>query len=190
MKIANTTIPQPFAGSWITAGALAAPATIPIVLTLGGASSSGSDATNIFIPGDFALIINADGSNAENVFITAVSGNTVTLGYKKNLQPGVVTEKTHPVGTIGTGAFILINNVYNNYYMQTEDGNTAVMYLGNAWNMTATFRRIAKLQKVTGGTQPIDTSDTENFFGNPFAASELWVLGTANDQFTPVFSQV
>jgi len=176
LSVQSTTVPQPLLGSWITAG-IGAPATRPITLT------PGNDATNLFHPGDPAWIIDPNGANAEAVLISGVSGNTVTLGPQSSMDAlggaNPVTRSTHVSGAFGVGSFILLNFDVNNVYVSFEDGATgAWLYLGNAINMTATYRRFAKLAKVAAGTQPQAYGAAESSPGNPFRTSEFWVLGT------------
>lgn len=183
LSVQSTTVAQPLLGSWITAG-IGAPSNHPITLTLGTATSSGNDATNLFRPGDPVWLVNADGSGAEAVAISGVSGNTVTLGPQTTMDaiggPNPVTRFAHASGAFGTGTFIALSWDANNVYVTYEDGATgAWLYLGNAYNMTATYRRIAKLAKVTGGTQPQSYSASMASPGNPFRVSEMWVLGTS-----------
>lgn len=194
--IQTTNTPQPLCGSWVTAG-LGNPSNAPITLTLGAATTSGNDATNIFAVGSHALLINPPGSalgaNAEDVYIGAVSGNTVTLNPKASLgtQPGglsPVTELAHTSGVFNTGTFIIPNFHANNMFVAREDGGTGVwMYIGNNPSMTATFRRIVKLNNVGANVMPFNYSATENFFGAPFAVSEIYVMGTAADQYNVSF---
>ena len=56
--------------------------------------------------------------------------------------------------------------------------------------MTATFRRIVKLAKSATGSMPFNFGATENYFGNPFVMSELWVYGTATDLYNVSFAIV
>ena len=194
-KLQSSTVPQPLVGSWITAG-IGGPSNAPLTLTLGTAMNAGNDATQIFQAGDHALLVDPSGANAEDVYISATSGNTVTLNPKANLGTGVsgmspVTEKTHVSGVFGTGTFIILNNQANNLFVSFEDGATGSwLYIGNAFNMTAVFRRIVKLAKVASGNMPFNYGATMNFFGNPFAMSELWVLGTLNDLYNVSFAIV
>lgn len=184
MKLAGV-VPQPYIGSWITAGAVTAPSKVPLSITLGTACSTGNDATQLFLPGDPVLLIDPAGTNGENCRIQSISANTVTLGPQNDDQNWVI-RNPHVAGAFGTGTFIALAIDVNNIYFQTEDGNTGNwFYLGNQFNFTAAFKRINKLAKVTALTQPYSYSASENYFGNPFRTSELWVLGTAGDQWTP-----
>jgi hypothetical protein len=180
--VASTVIPQPLVGSWVTAG-LDGPAKNPITLTLGTATSSGNDAANIFRPGDQAWLINAGGTNPEPVLISSVLNNTLILGQQNvgavvgGINP--VTIYQHASGGIGTGTFILLQMNFNNIYVTLEDGATGQwLYLGNAWNMTATSHRISKLAKVAANVMPYFYSASESSPANPFSSSELWTLGT------------
>jgi hypothetical protein len=192
-KIQSNTVPQPMVGSWISAG-IGGPSNAPITLTLGTATSAGNDATNIFKAGDHALLLDPSGANAEDVYISAVSGNTVSLGPKAQLGTGPgglspVTEFSHVSGAFGTGTFITPNGQANNLFVACEDGNTGTwLYIGNAFNMTATFRRIVKLAKTAAGVMPFNYGATENFFGAPFPMSELFVFGTLNDLYNVSFA--
>jgi hypothetical protein len=185
MKLAGA-VPQPLIGSWITAGVgITTPSRQPLTLTLGNACSAGNDAAQLFGLGDPVLLIDPNGANGENCRISAVSGNTVTLGPQNDDQ-NWVTRYPHVAGAFATGTFISLGIDVNNVYVQTEDGNTgAWFYIGSQYNFTAAFGRISKLAKVVAGVQPYSYSASENFFGAPFRASELWVLGTAGDQWTP-----
>src|SRR5579864_1475270 len=124
-SIQTTNTPQPLCGSWVTAG-LAGPSNAPITLTLGAATTSGNDATNIFAVGSHALLINPPGgalaANAEDVYISAVLNNTVTLGPKASLGTGPggmspVTELAHVSGAFNTGSFIIPNFHANNLFV-------------------------------------------------------------------------
>jgi hypothetical protein len=196
--VVNTTnTPQPLVGSWVTAGfPVGVPSPAPITLTLGTATTSGNDATNIFGTGpQIALLIDpaatSPATTLENVNITSSTGNTVTLGYKVGYgagQPsgqGVVTEKVHTNGVFGTGSFIIPAQQANNVFVAREDGGTGTwFYIGNAFNMSATFRRIVKLANVSAGTMPFNYGATENYFGNWLEVDSLWCMGTANDQYS------
>src|SRR4029077_11537680 len=84
----------------------------------------------------------------------------------------------------GTGTFIMLNIDANNLYLQFEDGATGQwLYIGNAFNFTATSHRVVKLSKVPANSQPIEWRSTENFYGSPFRVSELWSLGTTGDTY-------
>ena len=196
-SLQSNTVPQPLCGSWITAG-ISTPSRSALTLTLGSATSSGNDATNIFggsagqsIAGMNALIVDPSGANAEDVLITSVLNNTVTLGYKKTGVgggAGVVTEYSHVSGAFGTGSFIIPNGTANNFVVVAEDGNTGnFLYIGNSYNMTATFRRIFKLPKTSTNGNPYYYFATGYAFGNSFPMSEIWVLGTSGDLYTPFF---
>jgi hypothetical protein len=180
MAAQSSTVPQPLVGSWITAGIGAASAN-PFIATLGVQTTVGNDATNIFKAGDRALLVDFDGTDTEDVVITAVLNNTVTIGVNKDT--GVATRFGHASGAFGAGTFIIFHGLVNNFYLQMQDGSTGPDYLGNAFNMTATFRRIVKMKGIASGAQPIDYSATMNFFGNPIDISELWLLGTITDQY-------
>jgi hypothetical protein len=193
-KIQGAT-PQPLVGSWVSAG-LGNPVNSPIVLTLGTMTSAGNDAAQVFKAGDHALLVNVDGTNSEDVTVSAVLNNTLTLGYKTNLGTGTggrspVTEYVHASGVAGTGTWIIPQVQANNLFVDLEDGGTgAWLYIGNAYNMSATFRRIVKLAKTSSGAMPFNYGASESFFGNPFSSSELWTLGTANDLYNVSFCVV
>ena len=83
LTIASSSSPQPAFGSWVTAGAgFTAPAGSPITLTLGTAAASGNDASQMFIAGEAAWLVDPNGANGEDVRIASVLNNTVTLGPK------------------------------------------------------------------------------------------------------------
>jgi hypothetical protein len=195
--IQTTNTPQPLIGSWLSAivsGSLAQPANQPVTVTLGTATSvtsGGNDATNIFLKGEDAWLIDPSGANAEAVHISNISGNNLTFGLSKNVGGSpqgapTVTTNPHVVGVFGTGTFIMPKPAgMNNLFFSREDGGTGIfMYLGNAYNMNANFRRIVKLANVATGNQPLNYSASESYFGDPFDISELWVYGTAGDLYS------
>ena len=116
----------------------------------------------------------------------------MVLGYKKigvGGGAGVVTEYSHASGAVGTGSWIILNETVNNMLVTFEDGGTGnFMYLGNSYNMSPTFRRIFKMPKVASLQNPYYYSASENFGGNPFAVSELWVYGTISDTYNVSFA--
>src|SRR5438552_278671 len=103
MALQSSTVPQPLVGSWITAG-ISGARSIPIVVTLGTQTVSPNvDASAIFNKaGDRALLVDPDGTNVEDVMISNVSGNTVTIGTHRG---GVATRFPHISGVFGTGTF-------------------------------------------------------------------------------------
>jgi hypothetical protein len=194
LKLAATNTPQPFFGSWVTAGTgFTAPSGQPLTLTLGSACASGNDASQLFTPGE-AVLIDPNGANYEAVLIQKVSGNTVILGPSTFTDPysrtGIVTQFAHIVGGIGTGTFIMPKWKVNGIFTQAEDGNTGTfIYFGNSYAMTAAYRRIVKIAKVTAGSQPTMWMSTETSAGNPYDTSELWAYGTSGDQWSVTFTQ-
>lgn len=185
-KVMSTVIPQPLIGSWISAtnSPLNAKSRVPITVTLGTVSSVGNDATNFFAGGDQVLLIDPSGQNAENCRVQSVAGNTLTLGVQ-NDDGNFVIRNPHIAGAFGTGTFIALATDVNNVYVTFEDGSTGLwLYLGNQFNMTATFRRFGKLAQTPANTQPVAFNASENFYGAPFRVSEWWVLGTTvNDLY-------
>lgn len=189
-KVAATNTPQPMFGSWVTAVAPAAgfnqAAGAPLVLTLGTAANAGNDAAQIFVPGEAVWLIDPNGAHGETAYIASILNNTVTLGPKTS-QPlsGAgypYTEFPHVVGGIGVGTFIFPKQIFNNYLIDLEDGGTGTfLYLGNAWNMTAVFRRFYKLAKTAAGVQPQFYDAGMFSAGNSFDLSELYVYGTIGD---------
>ena len=193
MAVAATNTPQPMFGSWVTAVSpatgFAGPSGVPLTLTLGTAAASGNDASQIFTAGEPAWLIDPNGANGEEVRIASVSGNTVTLGPKTiTTSKGYTypfTENAHAVGVIGTGSLIFPKQMVNNFLVDLEDGGTGTfLYLGNAYNMTATFRRFYKVGKVASGAQPYFFNAAEYSPGNPIDISEIWVYGTAGDEYS------
>ena len=190
-SIKSTTVAQPLIGSYITAG-IGGPSNVPLTITLGdlvaglGAGSGQYDA-QIFIPGSQALLVDPGGTNVETVTVASLiagSPNQITLGPKTVGAGNPVTEKSHVSGAFGTGTWILLHTEFNSVYVQPEDGNAGTyIYIGNAINMTAVYKRAVKLAKVSSGSQPNDWSNTENSPGNPFVSSEFWVLGGSGNNF-------
>lgn len=182
MKLQSTTVAQPLAGSWISAG-IGGPSNVPLTLTLGTASSATgyNDANAIFAAGDPVFLINPDGSGGENARIQSVSGNTVTLGCQNDSGGGFanpVTRNTHISGAYGTGTFIALAWDVNNIFVQFETVTAShLMYLGAQYNMSSTFKRIAILA-ATSAVPYASYTATETSAGNPFRTSELWALGS------------
>jgi hypothetical protein len=195
LTIQSATVPQPLTGSWISAG-LSAPTDVPITITLGTASVTGSDASNLFRAGQEAWLINVDGSGAESVIVGAVSANTLTLNPKhlstRDAAISPVTQYPHASGAFGTGTFIAPHLQVNSAFVQGIGGaGGAYLYIGNAYNMTANYRLIAAISKVASGVQPYFWNSTESSPGNPFISSELWILGGAGlttDSYSPSFN--
>lgn len=202
-KIGTTNTPQPLLGSWVTAatGSFAtAPASSPVTLTLGTASTSGNDAANIFTPGEPAWLQVPAGAAApyvsgsgETVLIKSVSGNTVVIGNQTDMSasggPNPVTRAAggYPVGALGTGAYLFPKQVSSNFLVMFEDGGTGTfLYIGCDYRMTATAYRIFKLAKTATGGAPAYYSSGLMAPGNSFDASEWFVYGTANDIFAVI----
>lgn len=195
MHIQSTSVAQPLIGSFITAG-LSGPVSQPVNVTLGtmvGSDSVPYDAEAIFRVGDPVWLVDPDGSDGEPARISGLpGGNQVTLGPQQGSPRGVVnpvTLNTHASGAFGTGTFILLHQMVNNIFVQLEDGTSGTWaYIGDAWNFTATYRRIAKLAKVASAAMPYNYNASETTGGNPFLTSELWILGGAgnsSDGYTP-----
>lgn len=203
-EVQSTTVAQPLVGSWVTAG-LSNPSDSALTLTLGTASASGNDATNIFGGASYAMsirqavLVDPAGGNREVVNISAVSGNTITLGVQTTheLQSGrtrdnPVTRFSHVSGAFGTGTFIIPFLEVNNILVFFEDGATGQwLYLGNSLAMTALSHSFAKIAKVASGVQPISYTMTNNSPSNSFDTDEFMVLGTTvGDTYRAAFSIV
>jgi hypothetical protein len=141
-------------------------------------------------------LIDPNGSHGEPAMIQSVNGvaNQVTLGLQTTggiAGNNPVTTYPHVAGAFGTGTFIALALDVNNTLVQLEDGTGSTFaYIGVAYNMTATYRRIFKLPKVGSGSNPFYWDASESFGGNPFRLSELWILGGAgnsSDGYTPSF---
>ncbi len=191
-KTQSTTVAQPLIGSWITATSspMGGLTSAPITLTLGTADDGpNTDARDFFQPGDEVMIINPNGANAEKCRIGSIpadSSDTIVLAPISSQYGNYYTTLVHPVGAFGTGAFISLSTPFNNFVVTYEDGASGQwLYLGNQYNMSATFHRFWKLAKVAANTQPFYYSATESYFGMPYNTSEIWVLGTAtSDLYT------
>lgn len=194
LRLQSSTVAQPLLGSFITAG-IGAPASQPITLTLGTIAASATDAEALFGAGDPVWLVNPDGTGAEPARISNVlSSNQVVLGPQNTSGGGIfnpVTLQTHVSGVFGVGTWILLKQQVNNLFVQMEDGGGGTYsYIGTSIAMTALYRRLAKLPKVSAGQNPYTWSATENFGGNPFDTSELWILGGAGnslDGYTPSY---
>lgn len=184
--------PQPLFGSWITAG-IGAPSNVPLVLTLGTATEgggAGTDADILFSSGDWAWIVDVGGTNWEPVLISAVAGNTVTLGPLTTSAGGVsnpVTTKSHVSGAYGTGSWIIVKQMVSSLFVQGVDGNSGnFFYIGNRYNFNPYYRCLARIAKVTAGQMPYNWSSAAYGALNDFDSSEIWLAGdTANDVVLP-----
>lgn len=189
LKLVSTSVNQPAFGSWVTAGlGLLAPSDVPIVLTLGTAAVAGNDADQMFIAGEEAWLVDPNGTHGEAVKIRSVLNNTVTLGPQTNVTPGgrsnPVTLNAHPVGAVGTGAYLIPKQMSNNILVWYEDGGAGPwLYVGKTPNFTANVNRIFKLAFTTTGVPPAFWNAGMFSPGNPIDLSELFVRGTANDQY-------
>lgn len=192
-QLASNTVPQPLFGSWITqvnsTTGVFGPFSVSASLTLGTASASGNDASNIFMQNEEAWLIDPNGGNAEAIVIGSISGNTVTLQPQTRVLPNgqqnFCTANPHVAGVFGTGTFIMPKQKTNNFLVDLEDGATGpFLYLGNRYNMTATQWRFYKLANVATNVQPYNFGAGMFSQGNPIDSSELWVLGsTAGDTY-------
>jgi len=183
LHIQSTSVAQPLVGSWITAG-IGAPAGSPITLTLGTVcAGSGYNDSNLFAPGDQAFLIDPNGTNYEVVSVLSIGGiaNTIIIGPQQGSPGGVpnpVTLNKHVSGAYGTGTFIGLALDINNAFVQPEDGNAGTfVYIGNAYNMTATYHRVAKMPKVPSTQNPYYWNSSLTTGVNPVHTSELWILG-------------
>lgn len=180
---------QPLFGSWVASltptGGFAGSSGVPLTLTLGSAQASGNDASQIFLPGEPAWLVDPSASkfggvNGEEVRIASISGNTVVLGPKTiHSAKGdayVFTENSHVAGALGTGSYLIPKQMVNNFLVQYEDGATGpFLFLGNSMLMTGALYRFFKIAAAGTNTQPgfYDASMTSP--GNPYDLSELWV---------------
>jgi len=183
LHVQSTTVAQPLAGTWITAG-IGAPSNYPLTLTLGSAAAgSGYNDSLIFQPGDPVLLIEPNGTNFEIATVGSIGGiaNTLTLIPGNGAPAGntnPVTQFKHTSGAFGTGTFIMLGIDANSVFVQPADNNAGTyMYFGTAYNMTATFRCIMELPKVATGQNPYFFSSSILPGINPIRANELWVLG-------------
>lgn len=189
MKIKATNTPQPAFGSWVTAGAgLNAPSDVPIILTLGDASDvADNDATQLFKAGEEAWLVNPDNTHGEPVKIMSIAGNTVTLGPQTTVTPtrsNPVTLFAHPVGPVGTGAYLIPKQLSNNVLVWYEDGGTGPwLYIGKTPDFTSTINRLFKLAFTTTGTPPAFWNAGLFSPGDPIDLSELYVSGLIGDHF-------
>jgi len=193
LKVASSTQPQPAFGSWVTAVSpatgFAQPAGAPLVLTLGTAAAAGNDASQMFSAGEPAWLVDPNGTYGEEVRIAAVLNNTVTLGPKTNVLANGLqnqfTEYSHAVGAIGTGSYLIPKQMLNNMLIVYEDGSAGPwLYIGKSPLFTTGFMRIFKLPNVSSGTFPTYYNAAMFSAGNPFDISEIFIRGTANDEWT------
>jgi hypothetical protein len=199
--VQSTTVAQPMIGSFITAG-IGAPAGQLLTLTLGNlCAGSGVSDSQLFIPGQEALLIDPGGINAETVRVKSIVAganvNQIVIGPKTNVmasgRANPVTENPHVSGVFGTGTWILLHVQFNSIFLQPEDGGAgAFLYFGNSIFMTPTYKRAVKLASVASGSQPNSFSSTQSSPGDPFTSSEWWALGgsgNSNDSYMVTLNQ-
>lgn len=133
--------------------------------------------SSIFLAGD---IVNVDvAANEEKTTVASIPDGThvVLSALALNHASGIFVRLSVPIAQV---------------YVQTKDGNTGAIYIGNKYNLvraTGAFI-IAKLEPVTAGVQPIElNSGISGFVG--LNSGELWFDGdTTGDKILPSFSVV
>jgi len=91
----------------------------------------------------------------------------------------VIVTKAHT-----SGDFVGLNFPLANLYVQTKDGNSASLYVGNSPLMTDALWCISQLTKVAAAAQPVDFYDAQIYGANPGNLNEYWVYGTMGDKYT------
>lgn len=128
-----------------------------------------------FVVGDTVVI--DSGANYESVPITAIADSTHVTA---------VFSKAH-----AANVFISLYLSCNSIYIQSTDGNTGTLFIGNSSALVkATFASvITQLIKVAAGTQPQEFSDSMNSgSSDPFNTAEYWIDGTTGDGYLPSVS--
>jgi hypothetical protein len=168
-SIATSSTPQPLVGTTLTA-ALSAQSNPDATYTATVADSS------MFFQGSF-FVVGKPSTGQERVLVQAIpSGTTVTLkGVLKNSYVSTT--------------FVTLGTAINSTYVQTKDGNAAVIYIGIGDAMSTTAY-VAKLQAVGSGSQPTEFHDGRSSAVNADDSAGWWIEGTSGDSYVPSFGVV
>lgn len=149
--------------------------------TLTAAVSPGSQVSvpvtdsSLFLKGD---IVNFDvGANEERAMVASVPDSTHIV---------VNLTLAHANGT-----YVRLSGAVSAVYIQTADGNTSPIFIGNKSTMVKAtgVGCIAKLVQVAAGNSPVDFSSTIGGFPGPLSYGEFWMDGTTNgDKILPSVS--
>jgi len=168
--------PQPLVGTWVTAS------TGPSAADFQGETLANIPVndSSMFKQGDYALFQTVTLTVPELVRVQKVPDSThITVRGLVNVRTG---------GAFGTGDFVSLSLPINRPYIQSTPGNAALLYVGTAGIVKATFANvIATLQFVSAGTQPLEFVDGRNYTADPMQASDLWIDGTTSDGYLPSF---
>ena len=161
----------------------------PMIFTTFGASTIPSGPAPFPGGGQPPVVISVGASGDESIFLD---------GDKVWLSPGTANAELADVVSIDTtghtiscicqnahtsGDFIQLAVPIAEFYLQPLDGNTAAIFIGNKSNMSTTAWTVQKLQNVSSGQQPIDTTTGQFWGANPLSTGELWVYGTNPDKY-------
>jgi len=157
--------PQPVFGTTLTAA-----------VSLGSQVSVPVTDSSFFLKGDQ---VNFDvGASEETTTVFSVPDGT-------HIVVNALT-KAHANGT-----YVRLSGSISAVYIQTLDGNTSAIVIGNKSTMVKAtgVGCIAKLIQVAAGNSPVDFSSTIAGFPGPLSYGEFWFDGTTNgDKILPSVS--
>jgi hypothetical protein len=168
--------PQPVFGTTTTAavGPTSTPGTGQNAATNNTVSIPVTD-SSIFLKGDQ---VNVDvGANEERTTVYSVpDGTHIVVASLAN---------TH-----ASGIYVRLSGSCGVVYIQTQDGNTGAIYIGNKYSMVKAtgVSCIVKLQPVAVGVQPVEFNTTIGGFLGPLSLGEFWFDGTTGDKILPSIS--
>ena len=170
MVVANAGTPQPLIGTTISAAIPAGATQVKVQV----ADSS------MFLQGDWAVLIEANGTLRERVFIAVVPDSThVTFKLVNNAH--------------ASGAFLQLAGACADVFVQSLDGSIGTFYIGTDITMVkATFAKvIAKILPVNAGIQPDSFSTKTAGNMNADDISNFWIDADNNtDTYLPSISVI
>src|ERR1700719_3007148 len=146
--------------------------------TLGAATVPGSQVSVLVADSSFFQkedFVNFDvGANEERTTVFSVPDATHI----------VVAGLTLPHAS---GTFVRLSGSISALYIQTKDGNTGAIFIGNNSTMVKAtgVGVIKKLQQVAAAAVPTEFNSTINGFPGPLSFGEVWFDGTTADNILP-----
>lgn len=153
----------------------------------------------------FGTTLSAAVSPGSQVSVPVTDSSMFLKGDQVNFDVGASEEMTTvfsvPDGTHivvnaltkahASGTYVRLSGSISAVYIQTKDGNTSPIFIGNKSTMVKAtgVGCIAKLFQVAVGNPPIDFSSTIAGFPGPLSYGEFWFDGTTNgDSILPSVS--
>lgn len=170
-------VPQPLVGSYLTASVLA-PQVIENGLIQNNVTLTVAD-SSMFVGAQYANVIDVGTYAQERVrLISAPTATTIVVQGLKNAHAG---------GAYGTGAWVSVGDLVETVVVQSLDGNTAALYVGDSPQLVKAtgVHVLTKIVEVTAGTQPTQQEFGANTPAFTMALSQFWIDGTTADSYLP-----